>query len=42
MVLREFIKNPLQFFIEPVPYIINPILGWGMDIQNNDITPVTS
>jgi hypothetical protein len=41
MVVREFIKNLFLFFMKPVLYIISFIFSWGMDIQNNDITPAT-
>jgi hypothetical protein len=30
------------FFVEHVLHIINLILCWGMNIQNNDITPAIS
>jgi hypothetical protein len=42
MVLREFIENIFEFFMELVVYIINFIDRWGMNIENDDITPATS
>jgi hypothetical protein len=37
----EFIKYAFYFFVEVVFLIINFILCWGMNIQNDDITPAT-
>jgi hypothetical protein len=42
MVFREFIKNTFLLLVEAVLHIINCILCWGMNIQNNDLTPGTS
>jgi hypothetical protein len=39
MVFREFIKYTYQFLIEAVLGVINVILSWGMNVQNNNITP---
>jgi hypothetical protein len=39
---REFIKHTFQFIIEAVLRIINSIFCWGMNVQNNDMTPATS
>jgi hypothetical protein len=38
----ELIKYLFQLFVESVFYIINFVLCWGMNIENNDITPVIS
>jgi hypothetical protein len=35
MVLREFNEYTFYCFVEPVLYIINFILCWGMNMQNN-------
>jgi hypothetical protein len=37
----DFIEYKFQFLLEAVLDIINVILCWGMNIQNNDITPAT-
>jgi hypothetical protein len=42
MVLREFIEYTFQFLKEAVFHKISFILRWGMNIQNNDMTPATS
>jgi hypothetical protein len=42
MVFGEFIEYLCQFILEPVPYINNFVLCWGIDIKNDDITPATS
>jgi hypothetical protein len=41
MVFSEFIEHMFKFLIEAV-HVINFILSWGINIQNNDITPATS
>jgi hypothetical protein len=40
MAFREFIEHMFQFLIEAVLHIINFMLCLGMNIQNNDMTPV--
>jgi hypothetical protein len=42
MVCREFIDHRFQFLIEIVFHIISFILCWGMDVQDDDMTLVTS
>jgi hypothetical protein len=42
MVFREFIEYTFYLLVEAVLHIINFILSWGMNIQNNDITQATS
>jgi hypothetical protein len=42
VVFRELIEHPFQFLIEAVLHIIIFILCWGMNVQNNDMTPATS
>jgi hypothetical protein len=39
--IREFIKHMFQFLVEAVLHIINCFLYWGMNVQNNDMTPGT-
>jgi hypothetical protein len=41
MVFRKFIEYMFQYFTEAV-HIINFILYWDMNIQNNDIASATS
>jgi hypothetical protein len=42
MILIALIKYVLLFFMNAVLYIFTFISGWGMHIQNNNITPATS
>jgi hypothetical protein len=39
-VFREFIEHTSQFIIESVLHVINFILCWSMNIQNNDIETI--
>jgi hypothetical protein len=41
MGFREFIEGTFKFFIG-VLHVINVILCWGINVQNNDMTPATS
>jgi hypothetical protein len=41
MVFREFIKHMFQFLIEAVLHIINFVLWWGVDVQNNNMNSAT-
>jgi hypothetical protein len=42
MVFWEFIKYMFQFLVEAALHIIYFILCWGMNVQNKDISLVTS
>jgi hypothetical protein len=42
MILREYIKYMFWFFADPELYVISFVLWWGINIQNDDITPATS
>jgi hypothetical protein len=42
MVFKEFMKHTFQFLIEAAPHLINFIFCWDMNVQNNDMTAVTS
>jgi hypothetical protein len=42
MVFGEFIEHTFQFLIEAILHIINFIFCWGMNVQSNDMTKVTS
>jgi hypothetical protein len=37
MIFRELIENTFKFLVEAVLYVINFILCWGMNVQNNDM-----
>jgi hypothetical protein len=41
MVFMELNKPTFQFLLEAALHIINFILWWSMNIQNNGMTPVT-
>jgi hypothetical protein len=41
-VLKEFIEHMFQFLVETVSHITDFILCWGMIVQNNYSTPVTT
>jgi hypothetical protein len=41
MVFREFRKHKFQFLIETGLHIISFILFWGMNIQNNNMKPLS-
>jgi hypothetical protein len=41
MVFWEFIKHTFQYLIEAVLHIISFIFCWSMNVQNNDMTPLT-
>jgi hypothetical protein len=40
--IKKFIRHTFQVLIEAVLHIISFILCWGMNVQNNDLTPTTS
>jgi hypothetical protein len=42
VIFTVFIEYTFQFLVEAVHHIINFILNWSMNIQNNDITPANS
>jgi hypothetical protein len=42
MIFREFFEHTSQLLEEAVLYIINFILCYDMNAQNNDMSPVTS
>jgi hypothetical protein len=42
MVFRKFVEYTFQFLTEAVFRIINFILYWGMNIQNNNMKPTIS
>jgi hypothetical protein len=42
MVFRKFMEYMIRFLVEAVLHIINVILCWDMNVQNNNMTLATS
>jgi hypothetical protein len=39
MVFKEAIEQTFQFLAETALHIINFVVYWGMNVQNNDVAP---